>query len=124
MGSADLAGRIDTVERRMDSQDSRWEAAIAELSTQVLESNRETREAVLATLRADVARDFATQRTDFKDALAAQRADVARDFAAQRTHFETILAEGLSETRRYMRVLYEDILGRIALLGEGRSSSS
>jgi hypothetical protein len=146
MGSADLAGRIDTVERRMDSQNSRWEAAIAELSTQVLRSNRETREAVLATLRgevagefatqrtgfekalatqrADVAQDFATQRTDFKEALAAQRADVASEFAAQRTHFETILADGLSETRRYMRVLYEDILSRIALIGENRSSPS
>jgi hypothetical protein len=37
---------------------------------------------------------------------------------------ETALAEGLGETRRYMRVLYEDILSRIALIGEGRPSSS
>ena len=102
MTYADLAGRIDTVERRMDSIELRWDASFAELSAQILQSNRETREAILATLRGEVAGEFSTMRT----------------------HFETALADGLGETRRYMKVLYEDILGRIALVAEGRPSSS
>jgi hypothetical protein len=52
------------------------------------------------------------------------RAEVAGEFAMQRAHFETALADGQDETRRYMKVLYEDILSRIALLGEGRPFSS
>jgi len=102
MESADWAGRIDTVERRMDSMELRWDESFAALSTQILQSNRETREAVLATLRGEVAGEFSTMRA----------------------YFETVLADSQEETRRYMRVLYEDILSRIALLGEGRPSSS
>ena len=113
MRYTDLAGRIDTVERRMDSIELRWDASFAELSAQILQSNRETREAILATLRGEVAGEFSTMR-----------ADVDEKFSAMRTHFETALADGLGETRRYMKVLYEDILGRIALLAESRPSSS
>ena len=157
MGSADLAGRIDTVERRMDSIELRWDASFAELSTQILRSNRETREAILATLRGEVAGEFSAMRADMAGEFSAMRAEVAGEFSAMRAdmagefsavraevagefsamradmagefsavraHFESVVADGESETRRYMRVLYEDILSRIALLGEGRPSSS
>jgi hypothetical protein len=102
MGSADLAGRIDTVEHRMDLMELRWDESFAALSTQILQSNHETREAILAALRGDV----------------------AGEFSAMRAHFESALADSQNETRGYMRILYEDILSRIALLGEGRPSSS
>jgi hypothetical protein len=135
MGRADLAGRIDTVERRMDSIELRWDASFAELSTQILRSNRETREAILATLRGEVAGEFSGMRADMAGEFSAvraevagefsaMRADMAGEFSAVRAHFESVVADGESETRRYMRVLYEDILSRIALLGEGRPSSS
>ena len=113
MGSADLAGRIDTVEHRMDSMELRWDESFAALRTQILQSDCETREAILATLRGEVAGEFSAMRTE-----------VAGEFSMQRAHFETALANGQDETRRYMKVLYEDILSRIALLGEGRPSSS
>jgi len=179
MESADWAGRIDTVERRMDSMELRWDESFAALSTQILQSNRETREAILATLRGEVAGEFSTVRTEFagefskvRTEFASEflnvRAEMASDFSKVRTEFaseflnvraemagefsavraemagefskvrtefaeglsamgtrfETVLADSQEETRRYMRVLYEDILSRIALLGEGRPSSS
>ena len=135
MRYTDLAGRIDTVERRMDSIELRWDASFAELSAQILQSNRETREAILATLRGEVAGEFSTMRADVDEKFSTMRTEVAGEFSkvraemadgfsTMRTHFETALADGLGETRRYMKVLYEDILGRIALLAESRPSSS
>jgi prolyl-tRNA synthetase len=135
MESADLAGRIDTVEQRMDSMELHWDASFAALSRQILQSNCETREAILATLRgevagefattrAEVAGEFATMRAEVAGEFATMRAEVAGEFAMQRAHFETALADGQDETRRYMKVLYEDILSRIALLGEARPFSS
>ena len=157
MGSADLAGRIDTVEHRMDSMELRWDESFAVLRTQILQSDCETREAILATLRGEVAGEFSAMRTEVAGEFSAMRTEVAGEFSAMRTevaekfsamqtevaekfsamrtevagefsmqraHFETALANGQDETRRYMKVLYEDILSRIALLGEGRPSSS
>ena len=124
MRYTDLTGRIDTVERRMDSIEPRWDASFAELTAQILQSNRETREAILATLRGEVAGEISTMRGEMAGEFSTMRADVDEKFSAMRTHFETALADGLGETRRYMKVLYEDILGRIALLAEGRPSSS
>ena len=146
MGSADLAGRIDTVEHRMDSMELRWDESFAVLRTQILQSDCETREAILATLRGEVAGEFSAMRTEVAGEFSAMRTEVAEkfsvmrtevagefsamrtevagEFSMQRAHFETALANGQDETRRYMKVLYEDILSRIALLGEGRPSSS
>jgi hypothetical protein len=135
MGSAELAGRIDTVEHRMDSMELHWDESFAALSRQILQSDCETREAILATLRGEVvgefsamrtevAGEFSAMRTEVAGEFSAMRTEVAGEFSAMRTHFETALADGQDETRRYMKVLYEDILSRIALLGEGRPSSS
>ena len=124
MRYTDLAGRIDTVERRMDSIELRWDASFAELSAQILQSNRETREAVLATLRGEVAGEISTMRGEMGGEFSKVRAEMADGFSTMRTHFETALADGLGETRRYMKVLHEDILSRIALLAESRPSSS
>jgi len=101
MRRADLAERIDTVEHRMDSMEQRLDASFNALSTQILQSRRENDVAHLAL-----------------------RTEIAGEFSTMRTHFETALSNGLAENRHYMRVLYEDILSRIALLGEGRLSSS
>ena len=124
MGSADLAGRIDTVEHRMDSMEPRWDESFAALRTQILQSDCETREAILATLRGEVVGEFSAMRTEVAGEFSTLRTEVAGEFSMQRAHFETALANGQDETRRYMKVLYEDILSRIALLGEGRPSSS
>ena len=124
MESADWAGQIDTVERRMDSMELRWDASFAELSTRILQSNTETREAILATLRGEVAGEFSAVRAEMAGGFSAVRAEVAGESSTMRAYLETVLADSQEETRRYMRVLYEDILSRIALLAEGRPSPS
>ena len=43
------------------------------------------------------------------------RADVHAEFALVRAE----IREGDEETRRYMRVLYEDLVARIQVMGEG-----
>ena len=43
------------------------------------------------------------------------RADVHAEFAVVRAE----IREGDEETRRYMRVLYEDLVARIKVMGEG-----
>jgi len=96
----------------MDSMEQRLDASYASLSTQILQSRRESHDELLA-MRADVAGEFSAMRTD-----------VAGKLSVTQTRLETAIAASQDETRRYMRVLYEDILSRIALIGERRSSSS
>jgi predicted nucleic acid-binding Zn-ribbon protein len=45
------------------------------------------------------------------------RSDVREEFAALRMEIRT----GDLETRRFIRVLHEDVISRIAAIGEGRS---
>ena len=137
MRRADLAERIDTVEHRMGSVEQRLNASYASLSTQILQSRRENDDAHLA-MRTEFSEGMSTLRGEFT----AMRADVAGEFKAVRTEvaeqfaatqavtlsrfekLETALADGLKETRRFMMILHEDLLSRIALIGEGRPSSS
>jgi septation ring formation regulator EzrA len=58
--------------------------------------------------------EFATVRDEF--------ATVRDEFATVRSEFATVRSEirqGDEETRRYMRVLYEDLVERIKIMGEG-----
>jgi len=115
MRRADLAERIDIVEHRMDSIEQRLDASYTALSTQILHSRRENDAAHLAT------------RTEFSQGMSALRSEFSATQSVTLSRFEkleTALADGLDETHRFMRVLHEDTLSRIALLGEGRPSSS
>jgi hypothetical protein len=126
MSRADLAGRIDTVEHRMDSIEHRLDASFAAFSTQILQSNRETRDAILATLRSEME----TMGGTLRDEIAAMGSSLRSEMYALHgitvcrfERLETALADGLGETRRFMKVLHEDTLSRIALLAEGRPPS-
>jgi len=137
MRRADLAERIDTVEHRMDSIEQRLDASYALLSTQILQSRRENDDAHLA-MRTEFSEgisalrgEFTAMRTDVAGEFKAVRTEVAAQFSATQAvtqsrfeKLETALAAGLSETRRFMMILHEEVLSRIALLGEGRPSSS
>jgi hypothetical protein len=77
-----------------------------------------------STMRGEMTGEFSKVRAEMAEGLSTMRTEIAGEFSAMQAHFEAVLAEGLREDRRYMRVLYEDILNRIALLGEGRPPSS
>lgn len=166
MNRSDLAGRIVTVEHRMDSIERRWDASFAAFTTQILQSNRETREEILATLRGEMEVSGGTLRGEMEvlgenlrgemQTLGANlrgemqtlggelrgemqtlggelRGEMQTLGASLRDEMhtlhgitvrrfeklETALAEGDDETRRFMKILHEDTLSRIALLGEG-----
>ena len=95
MSRADLAGRISTVEHRMDSIEQRLDASFAALSTQILQSNRETRDTILATLRSEMAAMGGSLATKLE----------VRD-------------EGV-RTRRHFDVVAESLEGSISLVAEG-----
>jgi hypothetical protein len=75
-------------------------------------------------MRTETAGEFSTMHSEVAGEFSKVRAEMAEGFSTMRTHFEAVLTDGLSENRRYMRVLYEDILSRIALLGEDRPAPS
>ena len=68
-------------------------------------------------------------RAGFED-MRAQFANVREQFADMRARFEAVdhrfealeqrMEQGFEETRRHARVLYEDLVTRIATIGEGR----
>ncbi len=90
MKLGDLARRIDVIEDRMDTIEQRLDASYAALMSQILQSRREAHDELLET----------TARLE--------------------TRLEAKIEASADETRRFMKVLYEDILSRIALLGESR----
>ena len=81
--------------------------------------------------RAEVRGEFAAIRREFAGEFAAIRGEFAGEFAAIRQEMATKadleqlraeMREGDEDTRRFMRVLHEEVLSRIALLPEGRAA--
>ena len=138
MNTTDLAGRIEMGEHRMDSMEERLDTSFALLSSQILQSRRETNDAILAT-RADLSGDITALRTEMsgefavvRTEMSGTRSEFAGEFSAVRSEMsamrgetqdrfeklETTLAAGLKDARHYMKLLYEDLVSRIALLGD------
>jgi predicted nucleic acid-binding Zn-ribbon protein len=116
--TADVARRVEVAEQRMDTMEERLDASYSALNTQILQSRRESKEALLAT-RDELRGEIAATRGDLHGEIEALRTDTQAGFA----RLERMLADGLDEIRRFMKVLYEDTLSRIALLAEHRPTS-
>jgi len=105
----------------------------------------EALEVQIMQLRAEMRGDFSAVRSEMqaefvavRNEMRADRSETLRGFAAVRDEMRAIeddlraemhalhhltleeIRAGDTETRRYMRVLFEDLVGRIAVLGEGR----
>jgi hypothetical protein len=134
MRRAGLAERIDAVEHRMDSMEQRLDASFNALSTRILQSNAETREAILATLRGEVAGEFSAMRArsdrletaiaDLRGEMTAQGTDMRGEMKAETADLRLAIREGDEETRRFMLILHEETLSKIALLAEGGRSQA
>ena len=48
------------------------------------------------------------------------RIEVREEFSSLRSEIRAEIRAGDEETRRFMRILHEDVISRIAVLGEGR----
>ena len=98
MNRADLAGRIDVVEHRMDSIEHRLDASFAALSAQIVQSHRETRDEITATLRGEMRAFGEVLRGETQESSAALRGEMGR------------LADGL---RGEMREMGSELGGKI-----------
>ena len=168
MNLARLAGRIDTMEEHLHSVEHRLDASFVAFSTQILQSDHETRDAILAIVRRESAHlegalrgEMAEMETRLRaeiaamgDGLRGEMADMATALRGEMAEMATTLrgematmeerlreemhalhgiamrridrleksvVDGMEETRRFMQVLHEDTLSRIALLAEGRA---
>ena len=121
MNRAGLAGRIDAVEHRMDSIEHRLDASFAALTAQIVQSNRETRDEIIATLRGEMramGESLSARMRESHDEMYALHALTSHRI----DKIETAMSEGFAESRRHMLVLHEEVLSRFALLDEGRRS--
>jgi len=98
--------RVETLEKEMDS--------LRELPAQVSD---------LGTTVSGVESQILQLRTDMSDGFSATLQIIESSSKATQTMFDEtqkIVREGDEETRRQMRVLHEDLVKRIVLLGEAR----
>jgi hypothetical protein len=69
-------------------------------------------------LRTERHDEFSAVRTDMHDGLSAVRAEMHHEFSGVREEIRL----GDEETRRYMRVLHEDVISRLATIQEGQDA--
>jgi len=89
----------------------------------------------LGEFRAEVRQEFGSVRTDFRvggesvrsdlhaeirGSAESVRSELREENRATQTMLLAAIRDGDEDTRRYMRLLHEDLVGRIATLGEGR----
>jgi len=143
MSRADLAGRIAAVEHRMDSIEHRLDTSFAALSTQIVQSHRETRDEVTATLRGEMramGEELRGEMREMGEELRGEMREMGEELrgemramgddlheemyalhALANDRFDT-LEVAVAESRRHMLILHAEVLSRIGLLGEGRRS--
>jgi hypothetical protein len=146
MPPSPLTRRVQILEEKVESLE-RLPARIDNLEVQILQFREEVRGEFSATregmgsLRAQmlqlheqaIARIALTETALLHEMNQLDERGVARDQETRRqlavslaeTRAELIarIAEGDEETRRYMRVLHEEVIARITTIGEGRRSS-
>lgn len=96
MAGQTLARRVDRLEQRMDALET-LPAQVANLATQILQF-----------------------REDVDRALSAVRQDLGAEMAVQGNQLRHEMREGDEETRRFMRVLHEEVIERLSRIEEGR----
>jgi hypothetical protein len=135
------------------SVEERLDASFVAFSTQILQSDHETRDAILGIVRSEsshlegalrgemtgMATALRGEMTGMVTALRGEMTGMATALRGEITglreemytlhgiamrridRLEKTVADGMEETRRFMRVLHEETLSRIALLAEGRT---
>lgn len=105
-----LSERITILEQHVDSLQT-LPARVGAVESQIVQ------------LRGEMRSEFVAVRHEMRTEFAAVRGEIADVRAEMHALHRVTLEEihkGDEDTRRYMRVLYEDLVTRIAVLGEGR----
>ena len=85
---------------------------------QILEQKVENLEKLPARLEA-----VESQIVQLRDEMRGEFSAVRQEIGATAAGLHAEIRAGDEETRRYMRVLHEEVLSRIAMLGEGRDQA-
>lgn len=101
-----LTWRVDALEVTV--------SGLATLPSRVSAVERE-----LAELRAEVRIEFAAVRAEMRAGDEMLQAEVRAGDEMLRSELRAEIRQGDEETRRYMRVLYEDLVDRIKTMSEG-----
>ena len=128
MPPSPLTRRVEILEEKVE-QLERLPARIDNLEVQILQFREEVRAEFSATRAEFLARIALTEAALLHEMNQLDERGVSRDLethrrlsemvAETRTELIARIAEGDEETRRYMRVLHEEVIARIATIGEG-----
>ena len=105
MSGATQARRIDTLEQQVGAFESRFDSLDRQISD----------------FRLDVAAEFVAMRQEVGVQISQLRDEMHVADSAIRDELRKEIRDGDEETRRYMRVLHEKVIERIARLGEPSS---
>ena len=123
-----LTRRVEILKKKVERLE-RLPARIDNLEVQILQFREEVRAEFSATRAEFLARIALTEAALLHEMNQLDERGVSRDLethrrlsemvAETRTELIARMAEGDEETRRYMRVLHEEVIARIATIGEG-----
>ena len=113
----------DDAHLAMHARFEKIETAIADLRDEMKAQGTDLR-AEMKAQGTDLRAEMKAQGADLRDEMKAQGADLRAEMKAQGAGLRGAIREGDEETRRFMLILHEDTLSKIALIGEGRPSSS
>jgi vacuolar-type H+-ATPase subunit H len=81
-------------------------------------------EAQIVQLRGEMRVEFSAARSEMSEDFAAARDDMLTGLANVTSELRQEIRESAAESRRHSQMLFEDVLGRIAALGERRDPLS
>ena len=121
MPPSPLSRRVEILEEKVERLGG-LPARIDNLEVQILQFREEVRAEFSATRADFLARIALTEAAllhEMNQLDEKRGKETRRELAETRTELIARIAEGDEETRRYMRVLHEDVIARIAMIGEG-----
>jgi len=121
MPPSPLTRRVEILEEKVERLE-RLPARIDNLEVQILQFREEVRAEFSATRAEFLARIALTEAAllhEMNQLDERRGRETDRQLAETRIELIARIAEGDQETRRYMRVLHEEVIARIATIGEG-----
>ena len=109
--------RVESLERTVEALEA-LPARVSAVELQIVQLRDEMHDG-FAEIRQDVRAADEALRNDLRTLRNELSARIAEGERAVRDELSARIAEGDEGTRRYMRVLHEEVISRIATLGEG-----
>jgi hypothetical protein len=118
MPDAPVTERLEILEKTVAALETLPER-VGAVELQIVQLRDEMR-VEFSAIRQKFSAEFSAVRQEFSAECSAIRQETVGMGASLREELQAEIRAGDEETRRYMRVLHEDVIARIATLGEGR----